>query len=73
MKPDQEKLRAVEEYTVPTTKKQVRGFLGLPARIQSLTAVLLTDLTRKSLPDKTPECKSMLLSFRGMHCVIHPC
>ena len=58
VKPDPEKLRAVEKYPVPETKKQVRGFLGLTGYYRRFIedyvkiAAPLSDLTKKSLPDK---------------------
>ncbi len=77
VKPDPEKLRAVEEFPVPTTKKQVRGFLGLTGYYRrfiadyATIAVPLTDLTRKSMPDKIkwgPECETAFISLKTTLC-----
>ncbi len=67
VKPDPEKVRAVESFPRPVTKKQVRGFLGLTGYYRrfienySRIAAPLTDLTKKSLPDKanwTQDCEN---------------
>ena len=66
VKPDPQKIIAVENFPKPTTKKQVRGFLGLTGYYRKFIAsyasiaIPLTDLTKKALPDKvnwTPECE----------------
>jgi hypothetical protein len=43
--------KAAEKYPVPVTKKKVQGFLGFTEYYRRI-AVALTDLTRKSMPDK---------------------
>ena len=67
VKPDPEKVRAVENFPRPATKKQVRVFLGLTGYYRrfiedySRIAAPLTDLTKKSLPDKvnwTEDCEN---------------
>ena len=77
VKPDPTKLKAVEEYPVPETKKQVRGFLGLTGYYRRFiedyaqVAVPLTDLTRKSLPDRvkwTPSCEAAFVSLKKTLC-----
>ena len=66
VKPDPKKIIAVENFPKLTTKKQVRGFLGLTGYYRKFIAsyasiaIPLTDLTKKALPDKvnwTPECE----------------
>ena len=58
VKPDPRKLQAVKEFPIPITKKQVRGFLGLTGYyrkfIQDYASIAapLTDLTKKSLPER---------------------
>ena len=67
VRPDPDKLKAVTNYPVPVTKKEVRGFLGLTGYYRRFinnyasVAIPLTDLTRKSLPDKvawSDKCES---------------
>ena len=78
VKPEINKLEAVEKFPVPKTKKEVRSFLGLTGyygrfiKDYSAMAVPLTNLTRKKYPETvvwTDECdkafnalKSMLIS-----------
>ena len=67
VRPDPEKIKAVKEYPVPMSKKQVRGFLGLAGYYRrfienyATVAVPLTDLTKKSMSDSvvwTAECEA---------------
>ena len=57
-KPELAKLVAVREFPQPTTKKQVRAFLGLTGYYRKFipaftdTAAPLTDLTRKNSPNQ---------------------
>ena len=78
VKTEEGKLRAVEEFPQPKTKKQIRSFLGLSGYYSwfipnyATIAVPLTNMTRKSEPEKviwTPQCtkafsklKELLLS-----------
>ena len=66
VRPGQLKVQAVETFPVPTSKSQVRAFLGLTGYYRKFiphyahTAAVLTDLTRKDAPNKvkwTPECQ----------------
>ena len=58
LRPEPEKIRAVEQFPKPTMKKQIRGFLGLTGCYRKFIgdyariALPLTDLTKKFLPDK---------------------
>lgn len=58
LRPDQEKIKAIEEAPRPETKKQVRSFLGLASFYRrfipnfSAIAIPLSDLTRKGLANK---------------------
>ena len=53
VRPDPEKIKAVKEYPVPMSKKQVRGYLGLAGYYRrfienyATVAVPLTDLTKE--------------------------
>jgi phospholipid-translocating ATPase len=77
VRPDPTKLAAVRNFPVPTTKKQVRGFLGLTGYYRKFilnyatVAAPLTDLTKKRLPDKvnwTPECGVAFETLKGALC-----
>lgn len=77
VRPDPTKLAAVRNFPVPTTKKQVRAFLGLTGYYRKFianyatVAAPLTDLTKKRLPDKvnwTPECGLVFETLKGMLC-----
>ena len=56
--PDPSKLEAIRSFPIPTTKKQVRAFLGLTGYYRRFipdfasVATPLSDLTRKSAPEK---------------------
>ena len=64
VKPTQDKVRAIEEMPVPTTKRNVRsliGFMNFYVRfIQRFAEIAtpLTDLTNKRAPNKSIEPKS---------------
>jgi phospholipid-translocating ATPase len=77
VKLDQEKISAVVNYPVPRTKKQVRGFLGLTGYYRKFIqnyaakAAPLTDLTKKSLPDKvnwSESCEKAFKELKEMLC-----
>ena len=77
VKPDPEKIKAVLDFPTPVTKKQVRAFLGLTGYYRKFVenyatlAVPLTDLTKKSLPDKvewTPACEVSFNTLKDMLC-----
>jgi len=77
VKPDQDKISAVTNYPVPKTKKQVRGFLGLTGYYRKFIqnyaekAAPLTDLTKKSLPDKvmwTVKCEKAFNTLKTALC-----
>ena len=58
IKPDHDKIAVIMNYPLPKTKKQIRGFRGLTGYYQKFISSYaekeapLTDLTKKSLPDK---------------------
>ena len=77
MQPEQSKLEAVKDYPTPTSKKQVRTFLGLTGYYRKFIpayadlAATLTDLTRKSTPNRahwTEECNRASLSLKEALC-----
>ena len=77
VRPDPEKVKAVKEYPVPVTKKQVRGFLGLTGYYRRFienyasVAIPLTDMTRKSMPDRvdwTPESEAAFKLLKQALC-----
>ena len=77
VRPDPAKLSAVRNFPVPATKKQVRGFLGLTGYYRKFIgnyatiAAPLTDLTKKSLPDKvnwTLECNTAFEALKEVLC-----
>ena len=57
VRPEQSKVKAVEDFPIPKTKKQVRAFLGLTGYYRKFIknyaekATALTDLTRKNAPN----------------------
>ena len=57
VQPEESKLQAVECYTIPSTKKQVRAFLGLTGYYRrfipdyATVVTPLTDLTKKTAPN----------------------
>ena len=60
IRPELRKLKAVEIYPAPTTKKDVRSFLGLMGYYRrfipnyATTVKPLMDLTQKSVPERIP-------------------
>ena len=65
VRPEMSKVEAIQAFTQPTTKKQVRAFLGITGYYRkfipnySTLAAPLTDLTKKNRPTQvtwTPEC-----------------
>ena len=77
VRPNPEKLKAVEEYPVPITKRQVRGFLGLTGYYRKFIegyarlAAPLTDLIKKQKPDKiiwTPQCEEAFKTLKETLC-----
>ena len=72
VKPEMNKLEAVENFPVPKTKKEVRSFLGLTGyyrRFVTAMAVPLTNLTRKEYPETvvwTEECDKAFNALENM-------
>ena len=74
VQPDFAKVHAVQEFPVPTTKKQVRTFLGLSGYHRGFIpqyASPLTDLTRKLAPNDviwTDKCDQAFLRLKSLLC-----
>ena len=77
VKPAQSKLDALEAVTTPTTKRQVRAFLGLAGYYRrfipdfSSIATPLTDLLRKNCPkvvQSTTECETAFRTLKRLLC-----
>ena len=75
--PEVDKLQAVENFPVPTTKKQVRSFLGLTGYYRRFMAdyasiaVPLTDLTKKSAPNQVrwnTVCNDAFIHLKKLLC-----
>ena len=75
--PDPSKLEAIQAFPTPTTKKQVRAFLGLAGYyrrfIQDFSSVStpLSDLTRKSAPEKvvwSTQCEKAFAELKRRLC-----
>uniref|UniRef100_A0A1X7V1E0 Reverse transcriptase domain-containing protein n=1 Tax=Amphimedon queenslandica TaxID=400682 RepID=A0A1X7V1E0_AMPQE len=70
--PDKEKIRAVQCYPRPSTKKEVRAFLGLAGYYRRLVpqfaniAAPLTNLTKKREPDKVKWTESCEKAFQDL-------
>ena len=80
VKPEETKVEAVRNYPTPTTKKQVRAFLGLTGYYRKFIpsyadlAASLTDLTKKKAPNRirwTPECEAAFVALKEVLCA-HP-
>ncbi|XP_051809284.1 E3 ubiquitin-protein ligase RNF31-like isoform X4 [Acanthochromis polyacanthus] len=77
IKPQVEKMDAIRSFPVPTTKRQVRGFIGLAGwyrkfvpNFSERTAVL-TDLTKKAAPNKvhwSEECERAFKDLKDAIC-----
>ena len=77
VQPEAAKVEAVRNFPVPTTKKQVRTFLGLSGYYRRFIpqyasiALPLTDLTRKSSPNEviwTDVCDQAFLKLKSLLC-----
>jgi len=75
--PEEPKLRAVEAFPIPQTKKQVRTFLGLTGyyrkfiRNYSSISAPLTELTKKCAPNRiewTSSCNKAFLMLKQQLC-----
>ncbi|KAG1926960.1 hypothetical protein F2P79_024577 [Pimephales promelas] len=72
IRPQQEKMEAIRRYQPPTTKKQVRSFLGLVGWYRrfvpnfSARASVLTDLTRSAAPNKVVWTEQGERAFRDL-------
>ena len=75
--PEVDKLQAVESFPVPTTKKQVRSFLGLTGYYRRFMpdyasiAVPLTDLMKKSAPNQVrwnTVCNDGFINLKKLLC-----
>lgn len=75
LKPAFEKLKAVEDAQRPSTKKEVRSFLGLLWNYRKFVpnfakvAAPLIDLTKKGVPNKfewKQECKNAFKTLKSM-------
>ena len=77
IKPELSKIEAVQSFAVPTTKQQVRAFLGLTGyywkfiRDYARVAATLTDLTKKAAPSKvvwSDICKTAFTTLKALLC-----
>ena len=77
VKPEIVKLMAIQQLTIPTVKHDVRTFLGIPGYYRKFianyanVAAPLTDLTRKSSPNKviwTEKCAQAWQSLKDRLC-----
>ena len=77
VQPETSKIEAIQKWSTPETKKQVRAFLGLTGYYRkfipsySATAAPLTDLTRKFGPTKvnwTPQCEEAFQNLKSSLC-----
>ena len=75
--PQESKLKAVEAFSLPSTKRQVRTFLGLTGYYRKFIpdyatlAAPLTDITRKSASDKvewTAQCDRAFQELKRRLC-----
>ena len=82
VQPEASKVEAVRDFPRPTTKKQVRVFLGLSGyyrrfipRYPSISTPL-TDLTKKNLPFKvqwTRQCEEAFIKLKQCLCTLSTC
>ena len=77
VRPEQSKVEAIQAFSQPTTKKQVRAFLGITGYYRkfipnySTLAASLTDLTKKNRPTKvtwTSDCDSAFHALKTYLC-----
>ena len=77
VRPELSKVEAIQAFTQPTTKKQVRAFLGITGYYRkfisnySTVAAPLTDLTKKNRPTKvtwTLDCDSAFHALKTSLC-----
>ena len=77
VRPEMSKVRAVESFPTPKTKKQVRAFLGLTGYYRKFIAgyadiaMALTDLTRKNAPNTvvwTTACEKAFEALKKALC-----
>ena len=77
VQPELSKLKGVEEFPKPITKKQVRSFLGLTGYYRKFipgyatTACPVTDLTKKGQPTKvvwSDQCKGAFTTLKSILC-----
>ena len=77
VQPEQAKVISIRQYTQPTSKKQLRSFLGLTGYYRKFVphytqlALPLTDLTRKTKPNKldwTSECEAAFQALKSALC-----
>ena len=72
VRPETSKIEAIESFPTPTTKKEVRVFLGLSGYYRkfipnySSLAAVLTDLTRKTKPNKVEWSNECADAFRRL-------
>jgi len=75
--PEESKVQAVKDFPKPTTKRQVRAFLGLTGYYRRFIpgyaslATPLTDLTRKTAPNQvhwTKECEKSYVRLKELLC-----
>ena len=78
VRPEQSKVKALEDFPIPKTKKQVRAFLGLTGYYRKFIknyaerATALTDLTRKNAPNNvlwTTACNSAFSELKKALCL----
>lgn len=77
VKPQVEKMEAIRSFPVPTTKKKVRGFIGLVGWYRKFVpnfserSAILTDLTKNAAPNKvrwTEECERAFQDLKEAIC-----